>query len=126
MTSTEPLIPPPATRILPISLDGDLVVNFRNRDPADRTQFLDYPDGVTGVFTIYQDLKTAGTERIARTGTPSGHNLVIKVPGTLLLPLKSGTLWGFRLLYPDPDFEDGTYDIAVVNGEIVRADGRSS
>ncbi|PPJ31855.1 hypothetical protein C5E45_32715 [Nocardia nova] len=126
MTSTEPLIPPPATRTLPVSLDSDLVVDFRNRNPDDHTQFIDYPAGVTGVLTIYQDLKTASTERITAEGIPSGYHCVIKVPASDLNAVKAGTLWSFRLAYPDTDFVDGTYDKAVVNGEIVRSDGRAS
>lgn len=123
MTAPEPLIARPPVRILPVSLDSDLVVNFRNRDPADSAAFLDYPAGVTGILTIYQDLKTAGAERITATGMPSGHNLYIKVPSTQLNALRTGTLWGFRLAYPDGDFDDGTYDKAIVVGEIERVDG---
>ena len=125
MTTPEPLITPTPVRTLPVSLDGDLVVVFRNRDPANAGQYLDYPSGVTGILTIYQDLKTAGAERITATGTPSGHNLPIRVPAVQLNELKDNTLWGFRLLYPDSGFDDGFYDKPVVVGEIVRVDGRS-
>ncbi|MGI5222157.1 LtfC-like domain-containing protein [Nocardia sp. CA-290969] len=125
MTAPETLITPPPVRVLPVSLDGDLVVVFRNRDPANAGQYLDYPSGVTGVLTIYQDLKTPTADRITATGTPSGHSLPIRVPAVQLNALRDNTLWGFRLLYPDSGFDDGFYDKTVVVGTIMRVDGRS-
>lgn len=126
MTSPEPLIPAPLVRTLPISIDGDLVVTFRNRNPDDPSSLADFPPGVVGVLTIYQDLKTTGGQRIIETGAPIGPVLAIKVPSAALNALRTGTLWGFRLAYPDEDFADGTYDKAIVVGEIVRVDGRAA
>lgn len=121
---TTPLIPPPPTYYLPATLDGDLVVDFRNRDPNDASAYLDYPDGVEGIFTIYTDLKVAGTERITVTVTPSGYHMVAKVPASQMNTVKDVTLFGFRLAIPDADFTDGTYDKPIVVGYIKRADGK--
>lgn len=121
---TTPLIPRPAAYCLPIALDGDLAIDFRNRDPEDPEAYLDYPAGVVGVFTIYADLKTAGAERIIVTTTPTGHHIFTKVPASKLNGLKDGTLFGFRLAYLDDDFTDGTYDKSVIAGYIERTDGK--
>lgn len=122
MTSPEPIFERTPSRPLPISLDGDLVVDFRNRDPVNPTAFLDYASGVTGVLTIYTDKKTANATRIAVTATPVAYHCVIKVDRTILNAVEPGTLWGFRLIFPDADLPGG-YDKAVVNGKVERNDG---
>lgn len=124
---TTPLIPPTPARILPISRDGDLVVDFRRRAPATTPggplgDYLDYPDGVDAAFVIYADLKTTGADRIIVTVTPSGSHCPVKVDATRLGPLRTGTQWSFRLIYPDGDLIAG-HDRMVVNGVIERYDG---
>lgn len=122
MTTTEPIIPRVRTQPLPIALDGDLIIDFRNRDPADAEAFLNYPSGVMGKLTIYTDLKTADTTRIVVPATPSTYHCVIKVDAEELNGVKNGTLWSFRLIYPDADLADG-YDKVIVNGKVERTDG---
>jgi hypothetical protein len=124
MTS-DPIIPAPPARSLPLPFDGDLIVDFCNRDPTNFTAYLDYPSGVSGVFAIYSDRKTPGTDRISVTATPSGAHCIIKVDAAALNGVKAGTYWSFRLIYPDADLTGG-YDKVVVNGLIVRADGLGS
>lgn len=119
------LIPAPLVKSLPISLDSDLVVDFRNRDPADSTVYLDYPSGVTGILTIYADLKTPGTERITVSVTPQSYHCTVKIDAHTLNPVVNQTLWSFRLNYPDTDLPDGL-DKVVANGTVVRSDGRTA
>ncbi|MFE7747315.1 hypothetical protein [Nocardia sp. NPDC057455] len=126
MTTPDPLVAPPATKTLPITLDGDLVVDFRNRDPANAAAYLDYPPGVVGVFTIYTDLAEPGVERITATADPDGYHMLIRIPAAQLNSVKDLTLWGYRVRYPDPGFVDGFYDRPIVAGEVQRADGRAA
>ena len=121
------LIAPTPARVLQVSLDGDLVVDFRRRAPASTPggplgAYIDYPDGVVGRFVIYADRKTADAPRITVSATPVGSHCVVKVDATQINPLKTSTLWSFRLIYPDGELVDG-YDRLVVNGIIERFDG---
>ncbi|WP_410877336.1 hypothetical protein [Nocardia sp. A7] len=124
---TSPLIPPTPARMLPVSLDGDLVVDFRRRAPATTPggppgDYIDYPEGVTARFVIYADRKSADAPRITVPATPVGSHCVVKVDATLINALKTSTLWSFRLIYPDGELVAG-YDRMVVNGIIERFDG---
>lgn len=127
---TTPLIPPPPARVLPISRDGDLVIDFRRRAPATTPggplgDYLDYPAGVGAVFVIYADLKTTGAERITVQVTPAGSHCLVKVDATRLAALRTGTEWSFRLVYPDGDLVAG-HDRLVVNGVVERYDGKAA
>lgn len=124
MTTPEPIIPRITARPLPVPLDGDLAIDFRNRNPADPTAFLDYASGVTGVLTIYTDKKTVGATRIVITATPVSYHCVIKIDRTVLNAVEARTLWNFRLVFPDADLPGG-YDKVVANGQIERNDGAS-
>ncbi len=113
--------------MLPVSLDGDLVVDFRRRAPATTPggppgDYIDYPEGVTARFVIYADRKSADAPRITVPATPVGSHCVVKVDATLINALKTSTLWSFRLIYPDGELVAG-YDRMVVNGIIERFDG---
>lgn len=124
---TSPLIPPTPARVLPVSLDGDLVVDFRRRAPAATPggplgDYLDYPEGVTARFVIYTDRKDAAATRITVSVTPTGSHCPVKVDATQMNAVKSTTLWSFRLVYPDGDLVAG-HDRMVVNGIIERFDG---
>lgn len=119
------LIPPPPAEALPLSYDGDLIVDFRNRDPNNANNFIDYPAGVTGVFSIYTDLKDKTAERITVSVTPSSSHCEVKIDAQQLNTIKAGTRWSFRLKFPDTDLMDG-YDKVVANGEVVRYDGALS
>lgn len=120
---TSALIPAPSVKTLPLPLDGDLVIDFRNRDPDNAAAYLDFPAGVVGKFTIYADLKTAGATRVVVTATPSESHCIVKIDATVLNTIKNETLWNFRLIYPDADLTNG-YDKVVVNGWIERNDGK--
>ncbi|WP_280305671.1 DUF7264 domain-containing protein [Nocardia neocaledoniensis] len=127
---TSPLITPTPARVLPVSLDADLVVDFRRRAPASTPggplgDYLDYPDGVTAKFVIYTDRKDATATRITVAVTPTGSHCPVKVDATQMNAVKSSTLWGFRLIYPDGDLIAG-HDRMVVNGIIVRYDGQAA
>lgn len=122
---TSPLIPETIVKTLPLPLDGDLVIDFRNRDPDNPAAYLDFPAGVVGKFTIYADLKTTGATRVVVTATPSGSHCIVKIDATVLNTIKNETQWGFRLVYPDTDLVNG-YDKVVVNGYVVRSDGKKA
>lgn len=125
MTSPEPLIPRIPVRSLPIPLTGDLIIDFKNRDPEDPTQYLDYPAGAVGQLSICNDLKTAGAERVVVEAEPEGYHCVIKLDGTTHLAdvKKSGTQWAFAVIYPDADLPGG-YTKEAVNGLTVADDGK--
>lgn len=122
MTTPAPIIERVLAQPLPLSLDGDLIIDFRNRDPGNPTAYLDYPAGVVGVLTIYTDKKTAGATRITVTVTPATYHCVIKVDRTVLNAIEPRTLWSFRLIYPDTDLLGG-YDKVIANGMVERNDG---
>lgn len=110
---------PVAKGALRVQKRGDLLINFRNRDPDqpdDPEAFLDYPVGVTGVLTI-----ETSPDPIEIPATPSGHDCVIRLPASQADVLKT-QLWSFKLRYPDVAFVDGYFDKVVVNGKIARDD----
>lgn len=120
--TADPIIPFPSVRALPIPFDGDLVIDFRNRDPANPTVYVDYPTGASGIFTIYSDRKTSGATRIAVTATPAGPHCIIKIAASALNGVEAGTKWSYRMKYPDADLPNG-YNKVIVNGLVVRSDG---
>ncbi len=128
-TPQEPIVARVPVYSLPVPFDDDLVLDFRNRDRDVATDhpdaYPDYPPGVTGTLTIYNDLKTEGVARLSKTVAASGSHCVIKLDSLELATVQPGTLWRFRLRFPDPDLPGGGYDKRIVNGRTVRDDGRA-
>lgn len=112
------LFDPPQTHELPVSKRGDLLINFRNRDPDNPEAFVDFPAGTLGVLTIETE-----TPHVV-TVTPSGHDCVVRVEASVCDLLKNGVLWSMRLRYPDPEFADTFLDQIVANGTVKRFDGK--
>lgn len=123
MTTVEPLNDEPPRRTLNISIDGDLLIDFRNRDPDNPTQYLDYPADTVGVFTVYADLRNEEAERVSVTGVRDGYHMWVRLDASKLNTFETGILWGFRAVTPDAGFDDGTYDRPLIVGTIVRKDG---
>lgn len=96
----------------------DKLINFRNRDPDNPEEFIDYPAGTLGVFEI--DTTPTSTPF---QGDMSGPNCLIRVPSTIGDLVKTQT-WSFRLRYVDAGFPDGYNDVPVMNGVCARDDGK--
>lgn len=127
----EPIVPRVPVYALPIPFDDDVVIDFRNRDPAiPKTEpgaYPDYPPGVTGTLTIYADLKIPGAGRISKTVPAVGSHCVILLDQLELAPVTVRPLipWRFRLRLPYEGLPGDGYDKRVVNGLTVIDDGKA-
>lgn len=105
------LYPPPPVYDLPLSLGGDLIVDFvrvdTNGDP------LAYDPGTIVKLTI--DTAPATTA----TATITDEHALVKIESTALDPIPKRTLWRAVVsLTTDPSTE-----LVVANGKTSRADG---
>lgn len=109
------LFNPPQVFSLPLSLGGDLVVDFQNNPSGDGSTFVAWADGVT--VTLVIDAATP----VMAAATITGAHAVIHVPYALVDVVKAKTLW--RLLVVTPG--SPSTETVAVNGLVVRADGSS-
>lgn len=107
------LISPPAEFVLPLSLGGDLVINFQQVDS--NGAFLAYASGVT----VTLDIDTA--TGLSQAAVVSGHDAVVTVVSAVADLIPFGVLW--RLIVTTPG--SPATNVVAVNGTVGRFDGRS-
>lgn len=111
-----PLFTPPPVYGLPLSLGGDLIVDFLNKVPGSSpATYADYPDGVTVVLKIDTDTP------ITATATISTHHAVVRVESEVADVIPNGKLW--RCIYRVAG--SPATDVIVANGKTERHDGKS-
>lgn len=111
-----PLFTPPPVYALPLSLGGDLIVDFKNKTPdSDPVAYEDYPDGVSVVLKIDTDVP------ISATATISTHHAVVRVESEVADTIANGKLW--RCIYRVAG--SPVTDVIVANGKTERHDGKS-
>lgn len=107
------LFPPPASLGLPLSLGGDLLVDFKNNPSGDGSTFEDWDDGVEVTLEI------DGATRVVAPATISGAVASIRVAAAVCDLIKNGMYW--RLVVETPG--SPAVQTVAVNGRVVRADG---
>ncbi len=110
---TAPLFPPPPKYVLPLSLGGDLSVDFQNNPSGDGATFVNYAGGVT--VTLIVDTTTP----IQATATISTYHAVVKIESTVTDTVPGGTKW--RLIVSTPT--SPTTETVAAYGAVKRFDG---
>lgn len=113
---TDYLFPPPLVRVLPVSLGGDIIVDFKNRVPnSNPVAYLDYPNDISVTLVIGE-----GADKIVKTATISTHHAVCRVESSVADTLKDTTLWACIVHVAGSPQTD---DIVAINGTLERNDG---
>lgn len=111
-----PLFDPPPVYGLPLSLGGDLIVDFLNKVPGSSpTTYQDYPGGVAVLLEIDTDTP------ITATAVISTHHAVARVESEVADTIPKGKLW--RCIYRVTG--SPATDIIVANGQTERHDGKA-
>lgn len=119
MPASEGFNTPPLSLPLYVSWHADLILNFQNVDPATADDPsptpIDFPAGAS----VYLDVNTKPPLRT--TAVLNGPDGVARVESDTADGFRDGTIW--VLLISEPD--NPTREVPIVNGVIVRADGKS-
>jgi len=112
--TTPYLFSPPPKYYLPLSLGGDLAVDFQNNPSGDGTTFVSYAPGVA--VTLILDVPSAPVTAVA---TISGSNANIKVESAVTDTVPSGTPWRVIASFPTTP----TTEVVGAYGTVKRFDG---
>jgi hypothetical protein len=113
---TSYLFPPVARYQLPLSLGQDLVVDFQNKDTSGNP--LNYPDAAT--VTLVIDAAT----QVTVDADVSTYHAVCYLASSSADLISPGVLWRAIASVPGGLGTPETVDVALVNGTVVRSDGR--
>lgn len=111
MTTRPNLFTPPPKANLPLSLGGDLLVDFRNNPSGDGATFANWDTGVTVTLVIDT------SPQIAQPATISTYHAVVQVASTICDMVPNSTAWRLLVDVPSPAAQ-----IVAVNGRVVRSD----
>lgn len=108
------LFPPPLVRTLPVSLGGDIIVDFKNRVPgSDPVEYVNYPNDLTIDLVVGE-----GSSKIIAPAVISTFHAVCRIESTVADTLKDGTPWACIVHVVDDD-------TVAINGPLERNDGVS-
>jgi hypothetical protein len=111
--TTPNLFPPPPKYVLPLSLGGDLSVDFQNNPSGDGTTFVNYATGVT--VTLILDITTP----VQAPATISTYHAAVKIESAVTDTIPNATKW--RLIVSSPT--SPTTETVAAYGTVKRFDG---
>lgn len=111
---------PTPSSTLPVSLDEDIIVTFRNKVPnSNPVAYQDFPAGTTVSLVISTGGRT--DEILAQgVGDVQGSSAACRIPYTVANTLKTGHVWRCVLTLQD---SGNTDHLVPINGQIQRFDG---
>lgn len=109
------LFTPPPKYTLPLSLGGDLVVDFKNNPSGDGATFVNYASGVAVSLVIDT------TSPVTAAATVSGSDANVFIDNTVTDTIPAGTGW--RLLVSSPaSTSDSVATVVAAYGAVKRFD----
>lgn len=113
MSSVTNLFDPPPKYVLPLSLGGDLSVDFKNNPSGDAVTFEPYDLNITVTLHIDTD------PPIAQDAIISAEHAIVKIESAVTDLILTGTKW--RLIVTTTETDPSTETVAA-NGKIKRYD----